>query len=67
MCFTKFGSSAEFVGEMHIENIDLMEMPHLWKSAKSADSHELLGKARPKAAELFHIPTGPTAILPFEF
>ncbi len=30
-----------------------MEMPHLWKSAKSADFHELLGKAPPKSGGAF--------------
>jgi hypothetical protein len=32
-------------------------MPHLWKSAKDADSHELLGKVSLKIGETFpHFP-----------
>ena len=30
-----------------------MEMPHLWKSAKGADFHKLLGKVSPKNGETF--------------
>jgi hypothetical protein len=30
-----------------------MEMPRLWKSAKSADSHKPLGKVSPKSGATF--------------
>jgi hypothetical protein len=39
----------------------LMEMPHPWKSANSADSHRCLGKPRQKCGEPFphsHRPYG---------
>ena len=57
------GSSAEFVGEITRAKTGLMEMPHLWKSAKGADSRKLLGKVRTKSARTFPIAAGPATIL----
>jgi hypothetical protein len=44
--------------------IGLMEMTHLWKSAKSADSHSCLEKSRQETTRLSHISTGPTGVFP---